>query len=315
MVRHLAIGQQQVSAVSKQPARVYGICTSTEHPTDSCPTLQETDANISGIYTNQQQQYRSPNQQYQNYNPYSHTYNPGWREHPNLKWGGNNSSSNNKPPFRQQPPPPPPPAQRSEPSFQEMMQQMATNNLQFQQNMQATVQDLKIQGNVSAITLRSGKVLPAVVATTPDSKNNSDAATEKHVPLPFPNRPVAARKKPKSDNELLDMFSRIEVNIPLLDAIRQVPKYAKFLKELCTNKRKLKGNERVSIGRNGSALLQNKNVSAIIPQDLLLKLPQKCKDPGIFTILCTIGEEVFTNGMLDLGASINVMPASVFRSL
>ncbi|XP_027351219.1 glutenin, low molecular weight subunit-like [Abrus precatorius] len=132
MVRHLAIGQQQVNPVSEQLARVCGICTSTEHPTDSCPTLQETDANVSGIYTNQQQQYRSPHQQ-QNYNPYSQTYNPGWRDHPNLKWGqqqqGQQSSfqpvaGKYQPPFRQQPPPPstPPPAQRSEPSFQEMMQ-------------------------------------------------------------------------------------------------------------------------------------------------------------------------------------------------
>nr|KYP62131.1 hypothetical protein KK1_016656 [Cajanus cajan] len=69
------------------------------------------------------------------------------------------------------------------------------------------------------------------------------------------------------------------------------------------------------MGRNGSALLQKKNVSAIIPHDLLPDLPQKCKDPGTFTIPCTIGEEIFTNAMLDLGASINVMPASVFRSL
>nr|KYP41232.1 hypothetical protein KK1_037396 [Cajanus cajan] len=68
------------------------------------------------------------------------------------------------------------------------------------------------------------------------------------------------------------------------------------------------------MGRNGSALLQKKNVSAIIPHDLLPDLPQKCKDPGTFTNPCTIGEEIFTNAMLDLGASINVMPASVFRS-
>ena len=52
------------------------------------------------------------------------------------------------------------------------------------------------------------------------------------------------------------MFWKVLVNILLLDAIKQVPRYAKFLKELCTNKRKLKGNEGVSVGKNVSAILQ-----------------------------------------------------------
>ena len=45
------------------------------------------------------------------------------------------------------------------------------------------------------------------------------------------------------------------------------------------------------------------------------KLPPKCKDPGSFTIPCTIGKTKFKNAMLDLGASINVMPHSVYASL
>ena len=45
------------------------------------------------------------------------------------------------------------------------------------------------------------------------------------------------------------------------------------------------------------------------------KLPPKCKDPGSFTIPCTIGKTKFKNAMLDLGASINVMPYSIYASL
>ncbi|XVF74086.1 hypothetical protein PTKIN_Ptkin13bG0032600 [Pterospermum kingtungense] len=52
-----------------------------------------------------------------------------------------------------------------------------------------------------------------------------------------------------------DAFRKVEVNIPLLDAIKQIPRYSKFLKELCTNKRKLKGNEFVSMGENVLATL------------------------------------------------------------
>ncbi|RDX76759.1 hypothetical protein CR513_43204, partial [Mucuna pruriens] len=44
-------------------------------------------------------------------------------------------------------------------------------------------------------------------------------------------------------------------------------------------------------------------------------LPQKCRDPGIFSISCTIGACTFADAMLDLGASINVMPTSIYKSL
>ncbi|XP_023739296.1 uncharacterized protein LOC111887361 [Lactuca sativa] len=77
---------------------------------------------------------------------------------------------------------------------------------------------------------------------------------------------------------------------------------AKFLKEICTNKRKLKGNEKISMNENASAVLQR-------------KLRPKCKDPGMFTIPCKIGDVTFSSAMLDLGSFINVMPYLVYESL
>ena len=59
----------------------------------------------------------------------------------------------------------------------------------------------------------------------------------------------------EAEKEILETFRKVEVNIPLLDAIKKNPRNAKFLKELCTNKRKLKGSERISMGRNVSALI------------------------------------------------------------
>ena len=53
------------------------------------------------------------------------------------------------------------------------------------------------------------------------------------------------------------------------------------------------------------------NASAIIQR----KLPPKCKDPGTFTIPCIIGNQRIERAMLDLGASINVMPYSIYASL
>ena len=98
------------------------------------------------------------------------------------------------------------------------------------------------------------------------------------------------------------MFRKVEVNVPLLDAIKQVPRYEKFVKELCTNKRHLKGNEKVTVGENVSAVIQK-------------KMPTKCKDPSIFIIPCKIGNTRFERAMLDLEASINVMPYSIYASL
>ena len=94
----------------------------------------------------------------------------------------------------------------------------------------------------------------------------------------------------------------MQVNIPLIDAMKQIPRYAKFLKDMCTHRRRIWGDERVNLGRNVSALIQP-------------TMPTKCKDPGTFAIPCTIGETFFSDAMIDLGASINVMPHSVYTSL
>ena len=120
------------------------------------------------------------------------------------------------------------------------------------------------------------------------------------IPPPFLTRLDANRDE--QEKEVLETFRKVQVNIPLLDAIKRVPRFAKFLKELCTNKRKLKGKEVRSDGENCSAVLQK-------------KLQPKLNDPGSFTIPCTIGKTRFGKAMLDLGASINVTPYSVFASL
>lgn len=60
------------------------------------------------------------------------------------------------------------------------------------------------------------------------------------------------------DNEIFDIFKKVSVNIPLLIVIKQIPKYTKFLKDLCTHKRRLNGNQRVNIGRNVHAFIQPK---------------------------------------------------------
>ena len=71
--------------------------------------------------------------------------------------------------------------------------------------------------------------------------------------MPFPSRFAQSRKE-ESEKEILDTFKKVQVNIPLLDAIKQVPKYAKFLKELCTTRKRIREKAVVQVSENVSAL-------------------------------------------------------------
>ena len=103
-------------------------------------------------------------------------------------------------------------------------------------------------------------------------------------------------------DEVYDIFKKVVINVPLVDLVAQVSKYAKFLKELCTTKRKFKHEGKVNLGAVVSSLYQ-------------MLMPVKCKDPSSFLIPCTIGDIEFSNALADLGAAINVMPKSVFDQL
>ncbi|CAN6583894.1 unnamed protein product [Malus baccata var. baccata] len=134
-------------------------------------------------------------------------------------------------------------------------------------------------------------------------KNVSNSIPTNVIPsnVPFPHICMQTKKE-KAEKDILETFRKVQVNIPLLDAIKHVPRYAKFLKELCTTRKRISNKEVVKVSENVSAILQR-------------KMPPKCKDPSSFTIPCIIGNNRFENAMLDLGASINVMPYSVYASM
>ncbi|KAM2181747.1 hypothetical protein ACFX1Q_032319 [Malus domestica] len=80
--------------------------------------------------------------------------------------------------------------------------------------------------------------------STTKGKLGSNSMTSNSIPpnAPFPHRFMQSMKD-ESDKDILDTFRKVQVNIPLLDAIKQVPKYAKFLKELCTTKKRASNKE------------------------------------------------------------------------
>ena len=120
-------------------------------------------------------------------------------------------------------------------------------------------------------------------------------------PLPYLER-LQPKLKDQQLRDFMQTLAKVQINLPLLDAIKKIPSYAKFLKDVCTHKKKLVDFEKVILTEQCSAVL-------------LHKLPPKKKDPGSFTISCTIGNSDFKRALIDLGASINLMPYSVFQRL
>ncbi|RVW85026.1 Retrovirus-related Pol polyprotein from transposon 17.6 [Vitis vinifera] len=102
--------------------------------------------------------------------------------------------------------------------------------------------------------------------------------------------------------EILEVLKQVKINIPLLDMIKQVPVYAKFLNDLCTVKRMIKLSKKAVLIEQVSAIIENK---AMV----------KYKDPGFSTISVQIGDSFVERALLDLGASVNLLPYSIYKQL
>ncbi|RWR88646.1 hypothetical protein CKAN_01767600 [Cinnamomum micranthum f. kanehirae] len=137
---------------------------------------------------------------------------------------------------------------------------------------------------------------------TPISETTSIAPQRVYKPVPpYPQR-LRQEKKSQFTQDIFETLRKVEINIPLIDAIKQIPSYAKFIKELCTNKRRFRDREEVKLTEEVSAVLSR-------------KLPPKLKDPGSFTIPCKIGDHTFERALLNLGSSINLLSFSVYEYL
>ena len=119
--------------------------------------------------------------------------------------------------------------------------------------------------------------------------------------MPFPQRLQKSRRD-EQFSKFLDIFKKIELNIPFAEVISQMPLYAKFLKEILGKKRKIAEEGIINLTAACSAIIQQ-------------KLPAKMKDPGSFTIPCSIGKYEFKKALCDSSASINLMPLSVVQRL
>ncbi|XP_027157971.1 uncharacterized protein LOC113759592 [Coffea eugenioides] len=327
LVRQMAKGQVQA-------AKACEISAAPEHMTDICPTLQEDpheQANAMGGLPGPPQ-WRN--------DPYAPTYNPGWRNHPNFSYA--QKPSGFKQPFQQRQLVQQPSTSDSGMSLKDMVKSLADSTCQmrqdqqrfqqdsqrfqqdqqrFQQETRASIRTLEAQmsqlasslsnfenskrklptqvipnpmENVSAITLRSGKELQEYQNAV--SKHDLEEQVEEETmksptqslprkeprdeppvvvtpPPPFSSRYAKSRKE-EQEQKVFDIFRKVE----------------------------LKGFEKIYMGENVSAVLQQ-------------KLPFKHKDPGMFTVPCKIENVKVENALIDLGAAINIMPRSIYNSL
>ncbi|XP_022866699.1 uncharacterized protein LOC111386463, partial [Olea europaea var. sylvestris] len=136
-----------------------------------------------------------------------------------------------------------------------------------QYNVNASSSSESQQQNANSITtLRSGKIIDKTIPSKElksggiskqendvfksEEKIISEPIVEKcRIPAPFPQR-LQPISRLNHNSEIFELFKQVKINIPLLDAIKQVPSYAKFLKDLCTVKRKLNVQQKVFLTEN-----------------------------------------------------------------
>ncbi|GKB26394.1 reverse transcriptase domain-containing protein, partial [Tanacetum coccineum] len=143
---------------------------------------------------------------------------------------------------------------------------------------------------------------------TPQPKTqNSKSVNETLLPKPYkPKIPYPQRlRKEKMEaqyGKFLDMIRAVRINVPLIDVLARMPNYRKFLKELISNKHKIEQISATFLSDESSAMIQN-------------KVPPKLRDPRSFLIPCDFNKTISCNALADLGASINLMPYSLYAKL
>ncbi|XP_074288612.1 uncharacterized protein LOC141613769 [Silene latifolia] len=269
--------------------------------------------------------------------PYSNFYNERTREHPNFSYRNQNV-------LNPTPPPPQGPSQtytipqnwvnqpqggyqRNNQGGQQhqnndlsdikamLQQQMAASQKQEALITQLMAHNKMLDNQIAQLSTSSrqpdGVADPSSIAigtpSTADKASISDKGKSKVadppivIKIPFPGR-LKNTKVEQQFGKFLDVVKNLQVTVPFTEIITQAPSYAKFMKDILTRKRSFNEVETIGFTEECSALLQSKS-------------PPKLKDPGSFTIPCTIGTHVIDKALCDLGASVSVIPYSVCEKL
>lgn len=102
-------------------------------------------------------------------------------------------------------------------------------------------------------------------------------------------------------NKFLNVLKKICIKIPFAEALSRMPLYAEFLKEIFSKKKAIEHNETIALTREISAIIK--------------KPPTKLRDSGSFAIPCMIGSETLDRALCYLGASVSLLPLSLFKRM
>ncbi|KAL6340602.1 hypothetical protein AAG906_010510 [Vitis piasezkii] len=222
----------EVQAISDTQVHVMPctICQSCDHVVDECPTMPAV-REMLGDQVNVVGQFR-PN----NSASYGNTYNSSWRNHPNFSW-------------KPRPPPYQPQGQTQAPQQPSSVEQAIVNlnNIQYSISRLTNLNTVIEKGKFPSQPSQNPKGVHEVETQDGESSNLREVKavitlrSGKEVDQPLPN--VGPDEELRSKRPLIkegnNQEEQMKVNIPLLDMIKQVPTYAKFLKDLCTVKRGL----------------------------------------------------------------------------
>ncbi|GJR24601.1 reverse transcriptase domain-containing protein [Tanacetum coccineum] len=155
-------------------------------------------------------------------------------------------------------------------------------------------------------------VQPLVVQVQPQVPNSEPVVAPVSAPMPnpkpsipYPSRRNDERRREKANDQIekfYKIFKDLSFEISLTDALILMPKFTSTLKALIRNKEKLSEMARTPLNEHCSAVILN-------------KLPKKLGDPSKFLIPCDFPRMDECLALADLGASINLMPLSVWKKL
>ncbi|XP_070029384.1 uncharacterized protein [Nicotiana sylvestris] len=164
-----------------------------------------------------------------------------------------------------------------------------------------TVQPAQEENNIQQETKKVAEPVEKPVVEIVADKEKSQVIGKKRPPAPFPQR-LAKHQKEEQYKKFFEMPKQIQVNIPLIEALKEMSGYAKMMKDLMSRKFDFQDLATVTLTQICSAVVTR-------------PVAEKLSDPGSFTIPCTIGNFAFAKALCDLGVSINLMPLAIYKRL
>ncbi|XP_070001916.1 uncharacterized protein [Nicotiana sylvestris] len=153
---------------------------------------------------------------------------------------------------------------------------------------EVTVQPAQEDKNIQQETEKVAEPVEEPVVEIEFDKEKSQVIGKKRPPAPFPQR-LAKHQKEEQYKKFFEMLKQIQLNIPLIEALKEMPGYAKMMKDLMSRKFDFQDLATVTLTQTCSAVVTR-------------PIAEKLSDPGSFTVPCTIGNFAFAKALCDLGA-------------